>query len=327
MWHRVAGEESQSCQSSVAGKESSGFFRQSSDGMTSWLHYSPWACWLHYSPWAWPIQAQHSLEQSVSNTSLPPLHFTCMADRGSTGRDIPDPPDRIANRRRLRPCPAGTCWSSSAWARRQGQVVQKTTELTWDILLAQEARSKPIMKSSDVHNGKDYSLQQTVERQKSLHFEDRTAPQLWPCEWCLARSNPTSSTAIFRKMKMWLLSPENAQVTHPVVIGDSKVDLEDLPGLVGFQDIPATVGGAVDDWVVVTALPNPSAVKHGRARQGKARQGRAGQGKLKRSFVLVFSTPRSALHNSSMQFSPHSTRGLWTAATELKYSRRFDMSN
>jgi len=111
-------------------------------------------------------------------------------------------------------------------------------------------------------------------------------------------------------MKMWLLSPENAQVTHPVVIGDSKVDLEDLPGLVGFQDLPLGVGGAVDDWVVVTALPNPSAVKHGRARQGKARQGRAGQGKLKRSFVLVFSTPRSALHNSSMQFSPHSTRGL-----------------
>lgn len=45
-------------------------------------------------------------------------------------------------------------------------------------------------------------------------------------------------------------------MTHPVVIGDGNVDLEDLPRLEGFQDLPATVGGAVDVGVVVAALPN-----------------------------------------------------------------------
>ncbi len=47
-------------------------------------------------------------------------------------------------------------------------------------------------------------------------------------------------------------------MTHPVVVGDSDVDLEDLPRLEGFQDFPATVGGAVDVGVVVAALPQPS---------------------------------------------------------------------
>jgi len=72
-----------------------------------------------------------------------------------------------------------------------------------------------------------------------------------------------------------------------VVVGDSNVDLEDLTRLEGFQDIPATVGGAVDVGVVVAALPKQVRRGAGQARSEQDRTGqyrpgqsRAGRGKV-----------------------------------------------
>ncbi len=93
-------------------------------------------------------------------------------------------------------------------------------------------------------------------------------------------------------------------MTHPVVVGDSDVHLEDLSRLEGFQDLPLAVGGAVDVGVVVAALPQPSC---GQVRQRGERM--AGQARRiqnlgvssSRCFVLVSSPilPDIFLHPAS----------------------------
>ena len=63
-------------------------------------------------------------------------------------------------------------------------------------------------------------------------------------------------------------------MTHPVVIGDGDVDLEDLSRLVGFQNLPTAVGGTVDVGLVVLALSYQQIYNPGRAGQGRAEQGK-----------------------------------------------------
>ena len=64
-------------------------------------------------------------------------------------------------------------------------------------------------------------------------------------------------------------STQKYLTTHPMVVGYNEFDLDDLSRLVRFEDLPTTVGGAVDVRLVVLALSYQQ-VRH----QGGAEHGR-----------------------------------------------------
>lgn len=102
---------------------------------------------------------------------------------------------------------------------------------------------------------------------------------------------PPPTGAFWEKSRVW--EDRQHTLTHPVVVGEDDVDVDDLPGGVLRENIPLAVRGAVDIRVVVAALQMYHTTGK---RRSEKRRSKRGSSNHTHTTVLVreFSSPRAA---------------------------------